>query len=431
MLFNKRTIKRSAQREAKARIESRDAIVWEVLPSQRLCRVKIQGSNTSLYARYHENWEATPSYLKAGNSVRIAHRGGKRSNWEIIGHGRNLPTFPNPDAGDTTPIPVGSENAILTGFEVLPTTPNSMSVTIGSGTYRINGVEYSLSDLQLTMTSGSSTIMTAGSSILMGASSLNAVTFDTPPASGYTRTDLVVIGTDGVLDVVKGTNFLNSVETPTIPTVPSSHVLVAQVFIMGGKVQKEDDWEYQGDGVTTNGRSGSYENIIEAQNINSDWQQGVPAKILFSRYEFLPYTTETCNINDYPYIWPYSSSDSYEPYAKLSYTLLDQFDREYIASNPYADKLVIESENLGGSFQDGTNIKYLNLDTSSYFYIIVNWSEDEPATFIDFPTFTCYIQSSGKSDPLFTFVNIITRRPDISNACTPYISGDEKPVVVT
>jgi len=227
-LMQKRFLRKNMQRVASSMSETRDAIVYEVYEDLRKCKVRIQGSNLPLYARYPENWESTPQYLKPGNAVRIAHRGGNRTLFEIVGHGMNIPTFPN---GVEALPGVSSVDTIVTGLQVYPI-PGEMKVTIASGTYRINGVVYSVAGVTMLADSD----MTMGDDTLMGGD-IDVIEF-TAPATGKVRYDLLVIGIDGLVDVISSSEVTSN---PTLPAVPSSHVKLCHILFTSSATEVRAD----------------------------------------------------------------------------------------------------------------------------------------------------------------------------------------------
>jgi hypothetical protein len=116
-LYNIRFLKQKTNGMIQQRVESRDAILWDVQTDVRRARVKIQGSSTLVVAYYPENWEATPVWMKPGNAVRISHTGGVRGRIELVGHGTLIPT---PIEGDTGTITTTLPDAILSGLQITP-----------------------------------------------------------------------------------------------------------------------------------------------------------------------------------------------------------------------------------------------------------------------------------------------------------------------
>jgi len=173
-----------------------DAIVSEIYPALRLADVKIQGSNNPIVAHYPLNWQTAPIWLKKGNSVKINFVGGDRGRIELIAHGSAIPTVISEITGST------ADDGLLSGGEGFAQDPPSMTVDVGAGTARINGETYSFE--------------------------ADSVTLDAAPSAGYYRIDLIVVGTDGVLDYVKGTQ---ATSDPVAPSVPANHVEVRRVLL--------------------------------------------------------------------------------------------------------------------------------------------------------------------------------------------------------
>jgi len=232
--------------------ETMDAILWNVDTINFQARVKIQGSNELIVAHYPRNWKTTPYWMKPNNAVRILYRSGVRGYVEIIGEGRAIPT---PISGSTMPDPVGSADGVISGCFVTETSPVSMSVEISSGTYRIDGKIYYLDpDLSGYIIMDDPAPMIMGSLTIMGIMS-SSTSLDAAPAIGYFRYDCFVVGTDGIIDYVKGT----ATYTPTAPikpAVPVDHILLGDYILVVG-------------GVTT----------ILNSDIGKDWTTPYPAYI--------------------------------------------------------------------------------------------------------------------------------------------------------
>ena len=113
--YGKRFLKKSIATQVESKVESRDAIVWDINTALRYAEVKIQGSGNLIRAFYPENWEQTPFWLKIGNAVRITHTGGNRSRIELVGHGQYVPT---PLSGAASPV-VNLPDAIISGLKLL------------------------------------------------------------------------------------------------------------------------------------------------------------------------------------------------------------------------------------------------------------------------------------------------------------------------
>ncbi len=209
-LYGKKIIKNAMEQRAGARVESRDAICWDVLPAQRIARVKIQGSNEYVIAHYPINWDQTPVWLKASNAVRITHTGGIRARVELAGHGTYIPT---PVSGSASPTPGNDSDGIVSGCQVTPTFPSSMDVNVASGETRISGESY--------YPSGATKTIDAA-----------------PGTAGLYRYDMIVVGSDNVYDYVKGAESSN----PVLPTVPTNHVECGRILLFYGMTVIDRIW---------------------------------------------------------------------------------------------------------------------------------------------------------------------------------------------
>lgn len=232
--IKKRLIRERVKRESAYRVETRDGIVWDIIPAQRICRVKIQGSDRLIEARYPENRTQTPQWLKPGNSVKIMHTGGNRNSVEVVGHGLFVPTPVTVD-GVTSPAAPDIQDGpdcVLTGCMVraLPDSP-AMQVYVTTGTYRISGVVYDLAEMIMVMSETSNIDMSSG--IPMGSTA--GVVDISAASSTMFRLDSIAVGTDGVIDVVEGTPSL----APELPDTPASHVLLGHVLIPPGTTEIE------------------------------------------------------------------------------------------------------------------------------------------------------------------------------------------------
>lgn len=221
-----RFVRKTVDRKIKAKKETKDCIIWEVLPLQKLARVRIQGSSKDIYASYPISWEETPPWLKKGNIAKINFTGGLRGRIELVGTGHLRPT---PYDGSAAKPPDGiSNDDVLTGGLANPIPLNpQMAVYIRTGTYRINGITYVLGP----MTMQADSDMLLGSGIPMGSASA-VVTID-PVATGYYRYDLICVGTDRVVDVIKGIPAASGT-APVLPTLPADHVQLGRVFVYPG-----------------------------------------------------------------------------------------------------------------------------------------------------------------------------------------------------
>lgn len=223
------------------RIEShtadRDAIVWDIDTTNSIASVRIQGTNTNLKVPYHRVNRYRPDYLKIGACVQVRHKRGIRSYAEIIGPGRAIPT---PVSG-AAQLPVrDSVDQVLSGMELAELNPLSTGYSLSSGTFRYDNTIYvyvGSEDGAYTMIDPPVLVM-GNNPVIMGAS-WSTVTIPAAPAAGYGRYDLIVVGIDGVADVVEGTPSLLSTE-PTMPSTPADHILVDHIFIYGDQTTVDD-----------------------------------------------------------------------------------------------------------------------------------------------------------------------------------------------
>lgn len=207
---------------AVSRQETREAILWDVLPLQNVCRVKIQGSNELIVAHYPQNWDKEPFWLKKGTSLCIRHIGGDRGWIEVAGLGRAIPT---PISGDMFPtLEVGIDGVITNCYVTSCPNNNRMAVLIHVGTYRISGVTYALTPI--TMADGANYMLGDGGTIgdIAGIKLISVA-----PAAGLFRYDLISVGVDGVIDYTAGT----PAAIPTKPTVGSSHIELGYILVPG------------------------------------------------------------------------------------------------------------------------------------------------------------------------------------------------------
>ena len=206
-LYGKKILGKKVNRRISDKKETFDAIVFNVYPADRYAAIKIQGSEEQIRARYPENWEKTPVWLKKGNAVRITRTGGNRSRIELSGHGYYIPTglstFP-PNVGE---IP----DTIIEGLETIATIPETMSVQVTDGSFLFGEDVYYLSGT----TMDSPGFIMGATATFMGTSK-QMVEIDAAHATLY-RMDIIVIGTDGVLQYVKGSTYSSNPQPPPTP----------------------------------------------------------------------------------------------------------------------------------------------------------------------------------------------------------------------
>lgn len=222
--LKKRAIRQAIKRDRQIHPETRDAIIWDVIAEQRVCRVKFQGSDTLMEAIYPKSYHHTPSWMKAGNAVRVTHTGGRTNRLEVSGPGIYVPT-PIPGSSSAPTIDGGSD-AVLTGgkLHAMPETP-SMNVWVETGTYRIAGTIYTLGSI--TMSESNTVDMDSG---IPFDTTAGTVSIAAAHATQW-RIDSIVVASDGVIDVVQGDN---AASNPTVPSTPAGHILLGTVKVPPG-----------------------------------------------------------------------------------------------------------------------------------------------------------------------------------------------------
>lgn len=242
--YGKRLIRGAADKAARQAVESRDAVLWDILLAERVCRCKIQGSNELIIARFPQNWATVPEWAKPGQAVRIAHRGGVRGYIEVVGFGRAIPT---PVSGSVTPTPSTPNDAILAGclIKAIPQTER-MSVYVTTGWARFGGVEYMVP--AVAMATGSAFKMNMGIAMGEAAGVFNI----TAPSVGQFRYDLFSLSPSLIVTKTAGAVF-TTVENK--PMLPSGHLLIGYLLVRGGQT------------------------VITAADIGQSWSAPVPASI--------------------------------------------------------------------------------------------------------------------------------------------------------
>ena len=222
--YGKRLLRGAADKAVKQASESRDAVLWDVLLTERVCRCKIHGSAEFVIARFPQNWASVPEWAKPGQAVRIAHRGGVRGYIEVAGFGRAIPT---PVSGSATPDPGTPADAILAGcvLKAIPQTPG-MSVYVTTGWVRFGGVEVALP--AVAMATGSLFKMNMG----MAMGEVAGVFTVSAPSAGQFRYDLFSLSPALVVTKTAGAAF-TSVESK--PALPGGHLAIGYLLVRGGQ----------------------------------------------------------------------------------------------------------------------------------------------------------------------------------------------------
>ena len=243
--YGKRLLRGAADKAVKQASESRDAVLWDILLNERVCRCKIQGSSEFVIARFPQNWASVPEWAKPGQAVRIAHRGGVRGYIEVVGFGRAIPT---PVSGSATPAPVTPADAILAGcmLKAIPQAPG-MSVYVTTGWARFGGMEVAVP--AVAMAAGSLFRMNMGMAMgdVAGVFNLSA------PSAGQFRYDLFSLSPTLVLTKTAGAAF-TTVESK--PVLPSGHLAIGYLLVRGGQT------------------------VITANDISQVWSAPAPSSIV-------------------------------------------------------------------------------------------------------------------------------------------------------
>ena len=234
-MYNKKVGQNAIDNRTRKRVGQRDAIVWSVDEGNDIVNLKIQGSDTLLVAHYHQVLNAVPTYIKPGAAVTVRHRRNNKGYVEIIGTGRAIPTPVGASAG--LPV-VGATDVVVSGMEVLPTDPTSMTVRVNPGVYRLDNTLHVWSKTNnffYTMNDPPELIM--GTDPVTMGGQYYVVTIPAAPVSEhFGRYDLLVVGPhDGEIDVISGAEVNLSTTEPVMPSVPVNHVMVDWVLVFYGE----------------------------------------------------------------------------------------------------------------------------------------------------------------------------------------------------
>jgi hypothetical protein len=239
----KKMLRRAMRREANRRTETRDAVIASIDTENRVLTVLVHGSPYPIKARFANDWDdpqSRPHWVQRGMSVQIRHRGGIRKRVDVVGPGLLVP-------GTTvvTDPPTGAD-AVIEGCSIRQVAGvEVMAVWVTTGYYRIDNVVYELEAVPV------------GYEIPSGweipiALCAGIVYLAAPPVGNEYRFDIIVVGADGVLDLVQGVPDSTS---PEIPDTPADHVLLGSILMYPGMV-----W-------------------ARAQDITPDWEEPHPAII--------------------------------------------------------------------------------------------------------------------------------------------------------
>ena len=234
----KKTVRPYVERKVKNKIETRDAIVWQVDEDESIAWVKIQGYDGLINAHFPQNMSVSPQWCRVGNAVRVRHRGGVRGYFEIIGEGRAIPTA---IIGVSHPSPIPLTDGIIEGLEILPTTPASMSVYVTEGYFRIDQTVYYYSGEStgyIIMDDPAPMVMEFASDNIMGIGNYSVSLAPHCGTSGEWRYDLIQIGTDSVLDYITG----ECGTDPEYPEVEDDHLMVDNYIFVSFDTTAIESW---------------------------------------------------------------------------------------------------------------------------------------------------------------------------------------------
>lgn len=295
-LYNRKNFDTGLRRRFRSHSWGRDAIVWDVDQTNFIVRCKIQGSDEFIHAHYPRNWQTLPEYVRPGNAVRIAHKDGYKGFIEVIGHGRAIPS---PVSGESGQFPGWGtyEDEIISGGE--PSADlGDMLVEIDDMTFRLNSTLHGMAGDDMVM--GAGTVYMSDPPVATIGVGGATVAFSAAPAIPYARYDLVVIGEDDTIDVIKGTA---ATEDLIMPTTPADHIRICHVLILGGITAITGDminamWENRIATVMSLSIGGSYVQFTvgyrEAEHYVMSW----------SAYTSTPWCSVNAMVRD-QYGWEY------------------------------------------------------------------------------------------------------------------------------
>jgi hypothetical protein len=245
-LYGRKFASQFINKKLKPTTETSDGIIFEVDWSQYVCKCRIQGSDEYIDAHFPRNEATIPSWMKPGNAVRLLHRSGIRGHVEVIGHGGAIPT-PQPGS-PSHPATSALADGVISGLEI--TAAGGMTVAISAGTYRINGIVYEItggetgyaimseSDPPMTM---NETWPPAVMGDPKGANFIVMSESDPPMTMSETWPQgTFQVGTDGVIDYLKGTA---AQSYPAKPAIDTNHIQIGEyILVVGGYTEITDGY---------------------------------------------------------------------------------------------------------------------------------------------------------------------------------------------
>ena len=233
-LYGKRFLTNRTEIRIADRKETRDALVYDINEAQRWCRVRVAGTDILVRAWFPANFMRAPDWLKINCAVRITHVGGSKSRIEVVSPGLVQPT------AMMSPISGGADTIVLGMNLSAPIEGDGWTITIGTGSYRINGVGYLFVAGGPPMDNGGWHMGEGGD--MAGDYWMGTVDPISAHDAGelWFRYDAFIIGTDGQIHYLKGDEWeftghdIGGGEStgPEYPDIPLNHVLIREYILV-------------------------------------------------------------------------------------------------------------------------------------------------------------------------------------------------------
>jgi hypothetical protein len=259
-------LRSAADKLIRRKRESLDGVIYSIDDDTNTVNVRIQGDRTrNIVAHYPQNWGKRPQFLRVGQAVRLLHKSGVNGYLEVAGYGRSIPQYMYSYASATYVDTVVDGLKLDTWIDPSnPTVGAGMNITVDTGTFRIGGSVIALEGLDM---DDSNVVMDNGA-VLMDGDTTTVVPISKPdaPSSGTDQNfqyDLLVVGADGVIDVVEGPLSIAEMDdsgltmdstktmsdsTPVKPAVPADHLLLGSVLL----------WSDMGDALSVSNLNAVY-----------------------------------------------------------------------------------------------------------------------------------------------------------------------------
>jgi hypothetical protein len=262
---------------------------------------------------------------------------------EVAGEGRAIPTA---ITGSNLPDTGALADGVTSGLLVTATDPTSLNVVVSSGTYNIDGVSYSYKANPATV--GSNIVMQDPATLLMGTNiatlgaTYSAHTLDAASSAGYYRYDAFVIGTDAVIDYIKGDE---STSNPDKPTIPGDHILIGEYIFRSG-------------GTST----------VESGDIGKDWVDEVQVTMAIE--------IDSTELINYTWAWEGTASQQYSTkYIYLSFK--DQYGQAISGNYALAASVI---SGTGYEMWDGDSYEEVITVSTSLSYFLITTRRDQQVT---------------------------------------------------